>query len=273
MKKVLFFILLSIIMEAQTNRFIYDYQIKRNGNYDKMYLVLDVNPTQTKFYDYKFIEMDSLSRKTPGHNYHTDSPSEQVLFRPKNSSANTRLVSNNAGDYFAIKSIDEMKWKLGKETKIIDGYKLQKATTIFGGRNWTAWFSKDVNIAEGPYKFRGLPGLIFEVEDQEKNFIYKLVKNKKLSGTYDTTNFLETYYGKKPLFITYQQFVKLKLDDYENLFANLTTVLKNGGTINMNGENIMSITQLEQRRKGQQESIRRFYNPIELDKAIPYPTK
>jgi GLPGLI family protein len=45
----------------------------------------------------------------------------------------------------------------------------ENATTKFGGRNWTAWFCEQIPFQEGPYKFRGLPALIFEISDNEGN--------------------------------------------------------------------------------------------------------
>ncbi|MGV4529341.1 GLPGLI family protein [Ornithobacterium rhinotracheale] len=54
-----------------------------------------------------------------------------------------------------------------KAQKEILGYAVQKATTQYGGRNWVAWFAKDIPFAYGPYIFGGLPGLILEVYDTE----------------------------------------------------------------------------------------------------------
>ena len=39
------------------------------------------------------------------------------------------------------------------------------------------------------------------------------------------------------------------------------------------GENITTQEQLDQKRKFMQQMIKKFYNPIEKDKAIPYPEK
>ena len=64
-----------------------------------------------------------------------------------------------------------MNWQLHSHTIVEDQYTLQKATTTFGGRRvWVAWFSKDVNVSEDPYKFRRLPGVIFQIEDDKKIF-------------------------------------------------------------------------------------------------------
>lgn len=49
----------------------------------------------------------------------------------------------------------------------------------YAGRNWTAWFAKDIPIFEGPYYFHGLPGLIISIEDRDKNFNFRLTSIKK----------------------------------------------------------------------------------------------
>lgn len=122
-----------------------------------------------------------------------------------------------------------MKWKLSNETLHYNGYKLQKATTDFRGRSWIAWFSKDVNIFEGPYKFRGLPGLIFMLEDTQHNFVYKLVKNIKLPQTYETKEFVETHYGKEALPVTNEKFNKYIEEIYADPIRMFSSQVKEGG--------------------------------------------
>lgn len=51
------------------------------------------------------------------------------------------------------------------ENKIILNYKCYKATTKFNNRIYTAWYTKGIPFSEGPYRFKGLPGLILNVSD------------------------------------------------------------------------------------------------------------
>jgi len=62
------------------------------------------------------------------------------------------------------------KWILQKETRKIGTFICQKATTTFRGRNYIAWFAKEIPVPFGPWKFKGLPGLILEVYDTENVF-------------------------------------------------------------------------------------------------------
>lgn len=68
-----------------------------------------------------------------------------------------------------------MQWKLVNEKKTILTYECYKAETTFRGRNFTAWYTKDIPISDGPYKFSGLLGLILEVYDDKDNFRYQLL--------------------------------------------------------------------------------------------------
>jgi GLPGLI family protein len=68
-------------------------------------------------------------------------------------------------DKYKIKEDKKLEWKILPDQQKIGEYKVQKATTSFGGRDWTAWFTTDIPIQDGPYVFYGLPGLIVKIED------------------------------------------------------------------------------------------------------------
>lgn len=58
-------------------------------------------------------------------------------------------------------------WQINSETKPIRNHDCQKATAHFRGRNYVAWFAKDLPIADGPWKFYGLPGLVMDITDDQ----------------------------------------------------------------------------------------------------------
>lgn len=65
-------------------------------------------------------------------------------------------------------------WVLLPETDSVGGYLCQKAETEYKGRNYEAWFCPEIPIDAGPYKFRGLPGLILKVEDETGDYAWEL---------------------------------------------------------------------------------------------------
>lgn len=71
--------------------------------------------------------------------------------------------------------IPEIDWKLETETREILGYKCKKATTTFRGRNYIAYYSIDIPIYDGPFKFSGLPGLTLSVFEETNKISFEAV--------------------------------------------------------------------------------------------------
>jgi GLPGLI family protein len=71
--------------------------------------------------------------------------------------------------------ISPMKWTLLSAKANILSYSCQKAITRFRGRTYEAWFTKDIPLPEGPWKFGGLPGLILLIKDTSEQYVYECV--------------------------------------------------------------------------------------------------
>ena len=76
-----------------------------------------------------------------------------------------------------------------------------RAETTFAGRKWYAWFTQEIPFQDGPYKFKGLPGLIIKVEDAKGDYSFDLMQTKKLA--------------EFPTFETRGTPIKVKRADYE----------------------------------------------------------
>lgn len=62
--------------------------------------------------------------------------------------------------------LDEMKWEIaGDSTKTVLNYECVMAETDYHGRHWTAWFTPEIPVQDGPWKFVGLPGMILMASD------------------------------------------------------------------------------------------------------------
>ncbi len=268
-------LLVAIIMNAQTHRFIYELQYRSDANdaaYEKEEMVLDINPEEVKFYEFEFLVNDSLNILHGGMSSQHTSQSEQTIIRKKNTNTNKNYFQIQMMPYYYVfETEDNIQWKIETDTKKINNYSLQKATARFGGRNWTAWFTSDINIPEGPYKFRGLPGLVLYVEDDKKDYVYSFSRNINLPKTYDTKSFLEKHYSLDPITIDYKKWVKLNLEFYNDPYARMRTEFQPGWDVRIEGRQIKSKEEFAGLTKQTQMNIKKYYNPIELDKAIPYP--
>jgi len=102
-----------------------------------------------------------------GNLYYTNTETREIIFR--------EIVINKP---LLVKEPTwiEFDWKLGTETKTIGSFLCQEATTQFRGRIYTAWYTDEIPVSLGPWKFHGLPGLILEVEDETGEVSFKAQK-------------------------------------------------------------------------------------------------
>ncbi len=277
MKKISQLICLCMIisLNSQTHRFIYELQLKMDSteaDYQKFNMILDITSKEVKFYGKNLFIADSLNKKFGNmNNKHVDMTG-QIVKRKTNTIENENFINIKFG-YYSFKTNDKINWNISNETKQVQQYTLQKATAKFGGRNWVAWFNKNIPFNEGPFKFSGLPGLVFEIYDTKKNFIYNLIKSQELPNIYSTEDFVEFNFGNKAIPINEKQKQKLALEFYNDPFSfertNFNTS-NNNLNINIGGKEIRTIDELNAQVKSMQQIIRKYNNPIEIDKAIHY---
>ncbi|KQT17473.1 hypothetical protein ASG31_08675 [Chryseobacterium sp. Leaf404] len=198
MKKLLTsgFILTLIFAQAQTNRFFYDYKFVSDIN-DKAdvkteMMILDIDSKGSSYYSHAAFVADSTMKAdiekqiqmTPGSiNIKRSDKPGQVSFKVTKSYPDfkTSLFRKVSSDQYKIAEDSKPEWKISDEKQKIGEYTAQKATTSFGGREWTAWFTQDIPFQDGPYKFYGLPGLIVKIEDSTGTHVMTLVGNKKIN--------------------------------------------------------------------------------------------
>lgn len=96
-------------------------------------------------------------------------------------------------------------WKIEDDTTTILGYASQKATCHYRGRDWVAWFTAEIPISEGPWKFYGLPGLITKIHDTKNHYSFEL------TGFQKTEENIETEIPKIAQKIERKEFIKSKM--------------------------------------------------------------
>ncbi len=130
--------------------------------------------------------------------------------------------------YFKVSETTPLQWQLiqNSDTTLL-GYSCQKATTFYGGRKYTAWFTMDIPISDGPYKFYGLPGLIIKICDSENQHRFELTAFNKQTNP-------------KRIFIIEHKFINTSPPDYVKALNNYMELLFNtiqrGDKVTMNDD-------------------------------------
>ncbi|WP_146941240.1 GLPGLI family protein [Chryseobacterium hagamense] len=117
-------------------------------------------------------------------------------------------ISNYLGkNYYTYESPDKLNWKINNNSiSTIGGYKCYKAIVEAGGKKFVAWFTYDIPISDGPYKFRGLPGLILKLNEINNYINFELISVNKKSLPIEQ---------KKGITVTKDQYL-LKREEYVN---------------------------------------------------------
>ncbi|AZA73145.1 GLPGLI family protein [Chryseobacterium indoltheticum] len=192
---ILIFILTASLFFAQNQRFTYEYSYKMDSlnkeNVEKEMMNLDITKEGSNFYSALLLTKDSLFTAEVEKGKASQSvvidmrkiKQAKVNFRVSKAYPGLETVYHSSinATNIAVKEQNKINWAIFPDTKSIEGFKVQKATTTFGGRNWIAWFTNDIQIQDGPYKFCGLPGLILNIEDEKGDHIFNLKGSQKLN--------------------------------------------------------------------------------------------
>ena len=176
---------------AQTSRFVYQVTMK-SDSMDKANATietarLDISPEKSLFYGEGRIKRDSvMQRMRETRNFDRNAMqnlrSSIDYIVEKDLIKNITYFKTRLGrDQYTYEEDRKMDWKILPETVKIGEYEAQKAETTFAGRKWYAWFTQDIPFQDGPYKFKGLPGLIIKVEDAKGDYSFDLQQSKKIT--------------------------------------------------------------------------------------------
>ena len=164
-------------------------------------LRLDIGRQASRFYSYTAFVADS------------------VLAADMANGASSELIAQHAnqldelaGDICRLRCeepAEKPRWTLTQDTLTLLGYRCTRATTQFKGRQWSAWYTMDIPVSEGPWKLCGLPGLILKAEDDEGHYRF-------------TADGLEQSHGTEPILFggkDYQPVNRKQYDKMQKRFA------------------------------------------------------
>ena len=160
----------------------------------------------------------------------------------------TVFIDKISLDLYSFTQPLNMNWKLYDEETEILGYKCKKATTSFAGRDYIAWYSTEISISDGPYKFQGLPGLIFSIYDTNNHYKFNILSLKKDNTYLDLNDELNN-----PLKITEKEYKELK------------RMYREKPTSMLNSNISFSKEDLEKLESKAKEKFKYENNPLELE--------
>ncbi len=180
MKVFAFILFLPLFINCQSNRFVYEYKsiqdVNKTSDTTKAIIYLDVFKNGSVSYDVQNYKDDSTAIS---RGYKLSLFSDRVY---KEYPDHIFLITALNDDFYSVSNINKMNWKISSEKREINKMIVQKATLNFGGRIWNAWFSTDIPISDGPYKFHGLPGLIIKIADSTLTHIFELISIQSIKG-------------------------------------------------------------------------------------------
>ena len=296
MRKIfnLSFLLLSIVIFSQTNRFFYDYKFISDST-DKSavtseVMLLDIDKNGSNYYSQQKFVVDSTAKadlekqlKSSPNNisiHRKDKPG-MVSYKVTKQYPDfkTYLFTGISSDSYKIEEDQKPEWKILPDKQKVGEYNAQKATTNFGGREWTAWFSTDLPFQDGPYKFYGLPGLIVKIEDKTGSHSMTLVGNKNiqtsLNKEIDLPQGIQLYgMGGKDIEINEKQFKKVWKSHVNDPTKNMREMMSKSSETNKvifktrtaDGREISDPNQVfREMEKKAKEGFKKNNNPIEPD--------
>lgn len=142
--------------------------------------ILLTDGNQSKFYSPKTEYIDSIESTPEGfEKFNTfkricyeKKQSDQIprvdgsFYITKSKSDNKMLTYDiaSATKFRWEEQIPHIEWNVTDSTMTIVGYECFMATADFHGRKWTAWFTPEIPVSDGPWKLCGLPGIIMQAE-------------------------------------------------------------------------------------------------------------
>lgn len=223
-------------------------------------MVLLIQNGESKFCTEKQYQVDSL-RSIGFYGFAMGDHVFDVVKDKQNRSSKYYYI---LADTYKLTEPIQLDWKIEKEVAQKYGYNCQKATLSYKGRNWEAWFTQDIPLQEGPYVFKGLPGLIVEMEDKSHSYKFSFSGLKKNFHKMDFEGV-----GPKPMEISKNNFKKVMLDYYNDPFREMRTGNVKAKLRDEKGNEIEH--DFREMTKNTQTFLKKNNNPIELSEAIKYP--
>lgn len=229
-KKILFFICIifcfishsqEVTVDTAAHKAIYNLKYQRDStdteSVKEEHMVLLIGKEYSLFQSHNISYNDSLKKAIAENDSDISIKVNQVIslgkrnrfkFRVLKGIDNITTFDSFFSDKFVYTEKAKLNWKIHNEKMIIAGYNCNKATTTFAGRNYVAWFTEELPISDGPYKFRGLPGLITKIYDEDSHYTFELISFKNVEEPFKFDSSKAQKVSKQDFLKAYNTFKK-----------------------------------------------------------------
>lgn len=135
---------------------------------------------------------------------------DEIIIDRKKKTLTEKITADKflSSKYAVVEKLPKMIWKLTSHKKNIGKFECKKATTNFRGREYEVWYTEQIPVPLGPWKFNGLPGLILEVKDASETFKWELKSVKNTTFSIDSKIKINKGYE----ILTYEDFDKKRVN-------------------------------------------------------------
>lgn len=158
-----------ISTDTLDNDYYYDNQVLEIGNkYNRYYSAFAENMDSVTWkvkHNAENKKVNGSYSRTINLNYDEYGSYEDIFINYPELNKVTVYNSYYKKTYAYKEPIPSFDWNITERKDTVLGYSCIEATTNFRGRDYRVWFTLDIPINYGPWKLRGLPGLILKAED------------------------------------------------------------------------------------------------------------
>ena len=186
MKKILatmMVLALTIAAQGQTETIdsaqfvaVYDYECRTQNDEaasitDRMQLVVQVGRTVTKSMPYSAYPVyDDNSKPDVAAGFQEALMHMPTVWTGYPNGQTTVREFIFPHDYEGYEPTPDIAWTLSDDTLTVSGYLCQQATATHRGVEWHVWYTDEIPSSAGPWRLRGLPGLIVKAVSEAHTF-------------------------------------------------------------------------------------------------------
>lgn len=163
---------------------LYNLKYTRNDNSsdnEQFILLVESKSNKSAFLSSTIYSANSLKKTNPNDYASYGSEFPEFVYHNNNQ---IDVFEDIKGFKYRYIENEKLNWEIVKEKMKIGKVNAQLAKCNAYGRTWYAWFTTEIPLNYGPYKFKGLPGLIVNMYDSEKKLNFTLESYKKKTETY-----------------------------------------------------------------------------------------